>query len=226
MNRSLAAVLTIAAAVALPSTLSAQGVFPPPPPPGQQGVFPAPPPPGQQGVFPAPPPPGQQSVFPAPPPPGRQGVFPAPQPSGQPGLASAPGGFGPPQEPPPICNSFIKLKDDAEKKAIVIQAIGKNHGDRKAMCAAVTRFAAAETLVVKFLEDNKTTCGVPEQALSTSRTNHDHTLKFRDTVCAEAPAPKPPTLSDAIGTPTLDTAKNTKTGKGTFDTLTGNPLAR
>ena len=59
-----------------------------------------------------------------------------------------------------------------------------------------------------------------------SKTNHERTLKFRDTVCAETPQAKPPSLSDALGTPTLDTAKNTKTGKGTFDTLTGNPLAK
>jgi len=109
---------------------------------------------------------------------------------------------------------------------MVMQKIGKSHGDRKAMCGAVTRFAAAETLVVKFLEDNKTACGVPEQAIANSKTNHERTLKFRDTVCAESPQPKPPSLSDALGTPTLDTAKNTKTGKGTFDTLTGNPLAK
>jgi hypothetical protein len=107
-----------------------------------------------------------------------------------------------------------------------MQTLGKNHNDRKAMCVAVTHFAEAETLLVKFLEDNKTTCGIPEQAISNSKTNHDRTLKFRDTVCAEAPTPKPPSLSDAIDTPTLDTAKNTKTGRGTFDTLTGNPLAK
>jgi hypothetical protein len=35
-----------------------------------------------------------------------------------------------------------------------------------------------------------------------------------------------PTLSDAIGTPSVDTAGNTKTGRGTLDTLNGNPLAK
>ena len=67
---------------------------------------------------------------------------------------------------PAVCNNFVKLKDDAEKKAQVMQKIGQSHGDRKAMCGAVTRFAAAETMVVKFLEDNKTTCGVPDQAVT------------------------------------------------------------
>jgi hypothetical protein len=213
MNRSLAAVLAIAAAGALPGSVLAQGVFPQPPPPGQTGVFPAPPPPGQTGIFPAPPPPGGANVFPG---------SPAP---GQSGFASAPRGAMQGQIPA-VCNNFVKLKDEAEKNAQIMQKIGQNHGDRKVMCGAVTRFAAAETLVVKFLEDNRTTCAIPEQAVASSRTNHERTLKFRDTVCAEAPQAKPPSLSDALGTPTLDTAKNTKTGKGTFDTLTGNPLAK
>jgi hypothetical protein len=131
-----------------------------------------------------------------------------------------------PGQMPSVCNNFTRLKDDAEKNALVMQKIGQTHGDRKVMCGAVTRFAAAETLVVKFLEDNKTACGIPDQAIAVSKTNHERSLKFRDTVCAEAPQAKPPSLSDALGTPTLDTAKNTRTGKGTFDTLTGNPLAK
>jgi hypothetical protein len=127
----------------------------------------------------------------------------------------------------PQCNdNFVRLRDDAQKKAMAVQAGGKGHVDRKQMCALITRFASAETQVVKFLVDNKAFCGIPDQAITTSKTNHVATLKFRDTVCAEGPKPKAPSLSDAIGTPTLDTAKNTKTGRGTFDTLTGNPLAR
>ena len=52
-------------------------------------------------------------------------------------------------------------------------------------------------------------------------------MKFRTMACSEeGPRPKAPSLSDAIKSPSVDTAKNTKTGRGTFDTLTGNPLAR
>jgi hypothetical protein len=125
------------------------------------------------------------------------------------------------------CNDFIKLSDDAKTKAAAVQNGGQKHVERTVMCGLVTRFTAAETLVVKFLEDNKTWCGIPDEAITASKTNHEKTIKFRDMVCAEGPTkPKPPTLSDAIGTPTLDTAKNTKTGRGTFDSLTGNPLAK
>ena len=92
----------------------------------------------------------------------------------------------------------------------------------------VQRYYAAETTVVKFLEDNKTWCGIPDQAITAAKDNHEHTLKFRTAACTEAPAAKPraPSLSDAIGTPSVDTGANTKTGRGTLDSLNGNPLAR
>ena len=226
MNWSLAAAFAVAVTVMLPAAALAQGVFPPPPPTGAQGVFPPPPPMGNQGG-------GNQGGFPAPPPTGSQGVFPAPG-GGAPSQASAPGGFGPPQGggfggppqgPAAICASFPKLKDEAEVRGHAIQEAAKSH-DRKVMCGAVTHFVEQETKVVKFLVDNQAACGVPPQAVANAKASHQKTVEFRDKVCAEAPAPKPPSLSDALGTPTLDTAKNTKTGKGTLDSLTGNPLAR
>jgi hypothetical protein len=218
MNRSLAAALAVAATVMLPAAGLAQGVFPPPPPTGAQGVFPPPPPMGNQGGFPAPPPTGSQGVFPAP-----GGGAPRQDSAFGP---SQGGGFGgPPQGPAAICASFPKLKDEAEVRGHAIQEAAKSH-DRKVMCGAVTRFVEQETKVVKFLVDNQAACGVPPQAVANAKASHQKTVEFREKVCADAPAPKPPSLSDALGTPTLDTGKNTKTGRGTLDSLTGNPLAR
>jgi hypothetical protein len=36
--------------------------------------------------------------------------------------------------------------------------------------------------------------------------------------------PTGPSLSDALGTPIVPDASTTRTGPGTYDTLTGNPL--
>jgi hypothetical protein len=221
-ERPLAAGLALIAVLAATSIAAAQGQqpaaspFPPPPPPGQTGVFGAPPA--------AAPPPSQASPFPAAP--QQQSVF--PQGGGGGGGGGAPSAFGAPAQPqmPPQCQGFPKLRDDARQKAEKVGEISKRKGDRKEMCGAVTRFAEAETKVVKFLEDNKTVCGVPPQAIEQAKQSHAGTVKFRDTVCAEGPKPKVPTLSDAIPTTPVDTSKNTKTGPGTFDTLTGNPLKR
>jgi hypothetical protein len=151
---------------------------------------------------------------------GSQGGFGGPPPPGAGG-----GAFGPPGGAQAVCASFPKIKEEAEAKGRAIQEASKTH-DRKAMCGAVTRFVESETKVVKFLADNQTTCGVPPQAVTSAKASHQKTVEFRDKVCAEEPQPKAPSLSDALGTPMLDTAKNTKTGKGTLDSLTGNPLAR
>jgi hypothetical protein len=229
MNRSLVAAmgLALAAGVTLSQAALAQSPFPPPP--QQSSPFPAPPPPQSQAPaapqqsspFPAPP---QQSAFPAAP---QQSVFPSGSMQGGPPMGGGMGGMGgPPPQQSALCASFPKLRDEAKAKADQVSAVGKRHGDRKEMCNAVQNFTAAEEKVVKFLDDNKSACGVPVQAVAQAKAMHVNTLKFRDTVCAEGPAPKAPTLSDAVGTPSLDTGTNTRTGRGTLDTLTGNPLAK
>ena len=134
------------------------------------------------------------------------------------GLQAAPG--------PSPCEGFFPLRDDAQKKGAAIAAAEKRHVERQELCKIVTTFSAAEEKAALFLEKNKALCGVPEQALASAKDMHSKTVKFREMVCAPAPQPRVPTLSDAMGAPALDTAKNTKTGAGTFDTLTGNPLAK
>lgn len=124
------------------------------------------------------------------------------------------------------CAQFQPLTEVARKRGEALGAAQKHHPDRKEMCTLVSQFSVAEGAVVKFLETNQNWCGVPPEAVKAAKATHEKTLKFREVVCAPAPQPKIPTLSDAIGTPKLDTAKNTKTGHGTFDTLTGNPLAK
>jgi len=130
------------------------------------------------------------------------------------------------QASPSPCNGFIPLRDDAKQKATAIVAAEKRHADPKELCPVVSRFYAAEGAALKFLETNKTWCGIPDEAITSAKAAHEKTMKFRDMVCNPTAQRRAPTLSDAIGLPSLDTAKNTKTNTGTFNTLTGNPLAR
>ena len=134
------------------------------------------------------------------------------------------------QQPPPgqpQCADFLKLREAAEKKANAVRAATTKKADRKEVCTLVQRFTTAEGLVVKFLEDNKTWCGIPPEAIKQAKAGHEKTLKFRTMACAENQArPRQPTLSDAITTPSVDTAGNTQTGRGTLDTLNGNALAK
>jgi hypothetical protein len=132
------------------------------------------------------------------------------------------------QQSPVQCNAFPELRNDAQQKALAVRTAVQQKAERKDICALVQRFYTAEGTVVKFLEENKSWCGIPEEAIKTAKVNHEHTLKFRTAACAEGPTakPRPPSLSDAIGTPSVDTGTNTKTGRGTLDSLNGNPLAK
>lgn len=129
---------------------------------------------------------------------------------------------------PPQCSAFMQLRSDAQQKALAIRAAIEHKAERKEICTLMTRFYAAEGVVVKFLVDNKTWCGIPEEAIKTAKETHEHTEKMRTAACTDAPVPKPrtPSLSDAITTPSVDTGNNTKTGRGTLDSLNGNPLAK
>jgi hypothetical protein len=138
------------------------------------------------------------------------------------------GGFAQQMPAPAVCSQFQVLSDATQKKADAVQVAMKNKVDRKQICTLMTIFVAAEGTLVKFLDDNKTWCGVPDQALAVSKANHEKSQKFRTVVCSDdEPHTKPPSLSDAIKTPDVDSAGHTKTGRyGTFDSLTGNPLGK
>ena len=66
---------------------------------------------------------------------------------------------------PSQCNAFIPLRDDAQQKAAAVRAATEHKAERKEVCALVTRFATAEAAVVKFLDANKTWCGIPDEAV-------------------------------------------------------------
>ena len=128
-----------------------------------------------------------------------------------------------------ICGRFQAIGEETKKKADLVQAAMKAKAERSKVCTLLTSFVASEATLVKFLEDNKTMCGVPDDAIKGQKASHEKSIKFRDVACdpnAAGPTPKAPSLSDAMRMPSVDSATNTKTGRGTFDTLTGNPLSK
>ena len=78
---------------------------------------------------------------------------------------------------PPQCNAFIPLRDDAQQKAAAVRTATEHKAERKEVCALVTRFATAEAAVVKFLEANKTWCGIPDEAVKAAKTGHERTTE-------------------------------------------------
>jgi hypothetical protein len=122
---------------------------------------------------------------------------------------------------------FGKLRDAAQKKATAIRMAGEHKATAKEACGLFNSFSEAEMKIIKFASDNLTKCGIPPEVLTTLKKGHVNTTELRTKVCRAAEAPAhaaAPSLSDALGSATVPDASNIKTGRGTFDTLTGTPL--
>lgn len=158
-----------------------------------------------------------------------------PSPWSQPQQQAAPSGPSPwsqpPQQEPPCVKEFVKLREDTQKKADAIQKASKNKNKTspKVACGLFNNFYAAEAKLVKYASENYSACGIPKQAVDGMKQQHAKTNEIRTNVCRAAaagpPRPAGPSLSDALSAPIPD-SDNIKTGRGTFDTLTGSPLGK
>jgi hypothetical protein len=134
----------------------------------------------------------------------------------------------PPQrQESPCIGDFTRLRDDVTKKASAIRSASARHVTAREACQLFNVFSAAEAKMLKYAVDNSVWCGIPPQIIEGIKQSHAKTTDIRTRVCQAAAAPQQqpaaPTLSDALNAPTID-SKDIKTGRGTFDTLTGTPL--
>lgn len=248
--RSLFVPLTVAALMALAGQAVAQGAFPAPLPSGvapakSDSVFPAV---NNSGVIkndPAFPPvnaaPRTDSAFPP-----VNGAAPRASvgaPSAFPSNGAPPisGGFSPgPQQggQPPggeaCMNEFLPLRKDAERRGNLIKAASERHAPPSEACKLIGNFSQSELKMIKYVEENRRKCGIPNEIHEQLKSGHKNTEKLLKQVCgiaqqqAQQPrGPAAPSLSEALGSPaTLPEATKTKKGGSTFDTLSGNVLAR
>lgn len=132
----------------------------------------------------------------------------------------------------PCANEVIPLREAVEKQGTALKAAVDRKADRSEVCNKVKSFAAAEAKFVKYLEENQSWCGVPAEALKQVKATHSHTLKMRGQVCAAGPTAGPPGpppgpgLSEALGTARRVAPPSANNDRGTYNTLTGNPLYR
>ncbi|HEY0236217.1 MAG TPA: hypothetical protein VGC86_14360 [Afipia sp.] len=216
--KALTAVSVWAVAALFPNLLHAQAAFPAPLP-GQAAAPPA-------GLAPFPPVGGGMAPMRAP----------AAFPSG--GAAPMGGGFGPPPGPPPggqdCMAEFTPLKQEAEKRGAFIKALGQRKAGPAEACKAIGAFGQAELKMIKFIETNAKRCGIPPQVGQQMSQGHKATEQMLAKVCAAAQGQAQgggggaPSLTEALGASiSVPEATPTKrSGGSTFDTLSGNVLAR
>lgn len=133
-----------------------------------------------------------------------------------------------PQQAPPCIQEFTKLRNDTEQKGIAIRQASARKAPPKEACQLLIAYTNAEAKMLKYAVDNAAWCGIPPQIIEGLKKGHTQSDALRVKVCriaAAPPAPRGPTLSDALGGP-VTSSSNIKTGRGTFDTLTGAPLGK
>jgi len=133
----------------------------------------------------------------------------------------------PQQEPPPCVKEFFKLRDDAELKGKAIKAANDRKASPKEACQLFGAFVAAQSKMLKYASENTTWCGIPPQVVENIKLSVTKMSEVRNRICQAAASPmqQGPSLSDALTSPVPD-SNNIKTGRGTFDTLTGSPLGK
>lgn len=133
------------------------------------------------------------------------------------------------QQQPPCLKDFLALRNDAAKKAQAIQEAQKHKASVTEACKLLTVFTAAQAKMLKYAQENATWCGIPPQIVQEIVAGHKDADTARGRICklaANPPRPAGPSISDMLGASTVPDAGNIKTGRGTFDTLTGTPLGK
>jgi hypothetical protein len=138
------------------------------------------------------------------------------------------------QQEPPCLKDFTPLKAEAEKRGLALKKAmeGKQKPSREEACNMFKSYSAAEAKVVKFIVEKSQSCGIPPQAATAMKANHQRTIETQNKICAAGPAGAPhptgPGLSEALGTTRVPgtTLDPLAPQSGTFDTLTGNVLTK
>jgi hypothetical protein len=164
---------------------------------------------------------------------GASGGFPS---SGAPPIS---GGFAPPGGGPQAAgpsdecmNGFLPLRAEAEKRGGLIKKASEHHAPPAEACKLIGNFSQSEVKMIQYIEAHQQKCGIPPQIGDQMRSGHKNTEKMLTQVCnvaqqAQQRGPAGPSLSEVLGTASAPEATVAKrSGGSTFDTLSGNVLAR
>jgi hypothetical protein len=130
------------------------------------------------------------------------------------------------RQEPPCLRDFVKLRDDTERHGQAVMAAQKAKVPLPEACKLLTAFAVSQDKMLAYAKKNQTACGIPPEIVQQITKGHANVAQARTKVCAMAAQPQRPagpSLSDALGAPIPDSS-NIKSGRGTYDTLTGTPL--
>jgi hypothetical protein len=230
MIRRLIAPFVVAVVTFHAGQVWAQGAFPAPLP-GKAGTANDPAFPPVNGA--APPPSGAFGN--APPPSGAFGNAPAQ--ASFPGAPSSALAMPPTQSGADECmKNFLPLRQEAEKRGHLLKEAGDKKVTAEEACKLINNFIQAEVKMMKYVDTNAARCGIPAQISEQLKKGHAGSEGMRARICGAAAqmknqaaaGPAGPSLSEVLGSAATlpEAAVAKKSGGTTFDTLSGNALAR
>jgi len=134
--------------------------------------------------------------------------------------------FGGQPARPTVCETFAPLQQEATQGMSALNSANERKAPREEFCQIFTKLSGTMGKVSKFLDQNKSACNIPGEAIQRAKADHAKVLNYRKHACAVAAGPSGPSLSDVLGAPVLTDSNTTKPESNIFNTLTGNPLTR
>jgi len=108
---------------------------------------------------------------------------------GMPGMPGGPPGEGfrnAPHTPPAQCQELLTMRDELLKHSAAIEAANQKKADVKAACQLFRTYIATEAKMLKLLDANGPSCGVPEQVNQQVRGSHAKAQQVGKQVCDAA----------------------------------------
>jgi hypothetical protein len=127
---------------------------------------------------------------------------------------------------------FAPLRQDAEKRAKMIQAASERKAPPQEACGLIKAYVQAESKLVNYVTTKQTACGIPAEIPKQLKANQGRSQQMMKAVCQAAAQPQgggpaaAPSLSEVLGSSSAPEIRSVRSGGSTFDTINGNVLAR
>ena len=79
---------------------------------------------------------------------------------------------------PAVCESFMPMRQEAEKNMAAIQAATERKAQREEICELFKKLSGSTGKMAKFLETNQAACGVPPEAIKRARSEYSKISTF------------------------------------------------
>lgn len=142
------------------------------------------------------------------------------------------GGGGGTAEQQECMEKFAPLRQDAEKRAKMIQAASERKAPPQEACGLIKAYVQAESKLVNYVTTKQTACGIPAEIPKQLKANQSKSQQMMKVVCQAAAQPQgggpaaAPSLSEVLGSSSGPEIRSVRSGGSTFDTINGNVLAR